>query len=82
MKQCIKYRQQNLHPKHYAQLHLKMPLMPMYFIAMDLIGKFKLLPQVYQYALTVIDMLMYYTWCIPLCTKEADNVVHAYLTNM
>ena len=50
--------------------------MPMHFIAMDLIGKFKLLPQGHQYALAVIDMLMNYTWCI--LPKEADNMVHYY----
>ena len=31
--------------------------MPMHFTVMDLIGKCKLSPQGYQYALTVIDML-------------------------
>ena len=27
-------------------------------------------------------MLTNYTWCIPLFTKEADKVVHAYLVNV
>ena len=73
MKQCIKCRQQNLHPQHYAQLHLEVPLMPMLFIMMDLIGRFKLLPEGHQCALTVIDMLTNYTQCIVLFTKETDK---------
>ena len=38
-------RQQNLHHKHYRQLHLEVPLMPMHFIVMDLIGELKPSPQ-------------------------------------
>ena len=41
------------------------------------ITKIKLSPKENQYALTVIDILTNYTWCIPLNTKEADEVVHA-----
>ena len=37
-------RKQNLNAQHYAQLHLEVPAIPMHFIAMDLIGKFKPLP--------------------------------------
>ena len=55
--------------------------MPMHFM-MDLIGKFILSPQGHQYASTVIDMLTNYTWCRLLLTKEANEVVHAYLVNM
>ena len=49
---------------------------------MDLINKFKPLPQGHQNALTVINMLTNYIWCIPLHTKEADQVVHAYMVNI
>ena len=54
----------------------------MHFIVMNLIGKFKPLPQGHQHALNVIDMLTIYTWCIPLFTKEVDEVVHAYLVHV
>ena len=57
VKQCMKYKEQNLHPQHYVQLHLVIAFMPVHFIAIDLIGRFKLLPQGYQYALTGFDML-------------------------
>ena len=33
-------------------------------------------------ALTVIDMLTNFVWCIPLQTKTADEVIHAYLKNV
>ena len=82
VKQCIKSRQQNLHPQCYAQLHFEVPSMPMHFSVMDLIGKFKLVPQGHQNTLTVIDILMNYTWCIPLFAIEADIVVHVYLVNV
>ena len=68
--QCIKCRQQNLHPQYYAEVHLELLSMPMHLIVIKLIGKFKLSPQGYQYALTVIDMMMNYKWCIPLFTKK------------
>ena len=71
VKQCIKCRHQNLHPQCYTQLHLDVPVMPMHFMAMDLMGKFKLLPQGHQFALTAIDMLTNYTWCILLFTKKS-----------
>ena len=72
----------NLCSQHYAHLHLGMLLTPMHFIAMDLIGKFKPLPQGHQYALVLIDVLANYTWCIALYTKEADKEAHVYLVNI
>ena len=64
------------------QLHLKVPVISVHFIARDLIGKFKLSPKGHQYALSVIYMLLNYTLCIPLLTKEADEVVHTYFVNI
>ena len=56
--------------------------MPMDFIVMGLIGKFKLMTQGDLYAFTVMDMLTKYTWYIALCTKEVDVMVHTYLVNI
>ena len=42
----------------------------------------KLLSQGHQYDLTVIDMLINYTWFILQFTKEVDEVVHVYLFNV
>ena len=50
----------------------------MNFIVMDLLGNFKPLPQGHHLALTIIDIMMNYTWYIPLCTKEADEIVQTY----
>ena len=52
------------------------------FIAMDLISEHKLLPQGHQYAFAVTSMLINYTWCILLFTKEVDKMVYAYLVHM
>ena len=68
-KPCIECGQGNVCPQCYAQLHLEELTMPIHFIVMDLIGKFKPSPKGHQYALTVIDMLTNYTWCILLFTK-------------
>ena len=54
----------------------------MNFITIDLIDDFKMSPKGYQYVLTVIDMLMNYTWCILSYTKKDDEVVHTYLGNV
>ena len=35
VKQCMRCKQQNLCPQHYAQLQLEVPLMPMHFIVVD-----------------------------------------------
>ena len=53
---------------------------PMQFISMDLIGEFHP-PSAkgHRYALTVICMLTGYTFCIPLTTKTATEVVKAYV---
>ena len=52
---------------------------PMDFICMDLIDKFH--PPTrhgHHFALTACCMLTGFTWCIPLKTKTADEVVTAY----
>ena len=49
---------------------------PMDFICMDLIGEFH--PPTrhgYRFALTACCMLTGFTWCVPLKTKTADEVV-------
>ena len=56
--------------------------MPMFFIVTDLISKFNPSPKGHQYVITVIGMLMNYTWYILLHTKEADEPVHAYFISI
>ena len=79
VKQCINYRQQNMHPQHYAHRYLKVFACALHW--QGLIVKFKPLTQGHQYALTVINMMTNYAWCLLVHTK-ADEVVHAYLVNI
>ena len=54
----------------------------MEFISMDLIGSFPESSRGNCYALTVICMLTGYTFCIPIPSKSADDVVRAYVDNV
>ena len=50
------------------------------FISMDLIGEFHPpTAEGYKYALTVICMLTGFTWCIPVKSKMAKDIVDAYM---
>ena len=58
-------------------------LLPMDFIYMDLISEFH--PPTthgHHYALTVVCMLIGFTWCIPLKTKTTEGVAKAYLDHI
>ena len=58
-------------------------LLSMQFISMDLIGEFhQPSAKGHRYALTVICMLTGYTFCIPLKTKTAAEVVKAYVDHV
>ena len=75
-------KHQNLHPQHYIQVDLEVPVMSMHFIVMDLMGKYKVSPQAHQYGLTVTNTLTNYTWCMLLFSKVADKVMHTYFVHM
>ena len=60
----------------------EVPLIPIHFILMDVIGKLEFSAKGHQFVLTVIDMLMNYTWCVPLYYKENDKVVQTFLANI
>ena len=55
------------------------PRLPMQFISVDLIGPFNPSSDRYHYTLMVICMLTGYTFCVPLRTKTAVEVVQAYI---
>ena len=79
VKNCIKCQMHNLKPQKYAKMHTIVPSFPMEYVAMDLIGRFQ--PKTFsghEYALTVIDLLTGFVWCIPLKTKTSEEVLHAY----
>ena len=77
---CILHRSENIKFKRNI---FRPSLLPMDFISMDLIGEFH--PPTshgHRYALTAVCMLTGFTWCIPLKTKTADEVVKAYLDHI
>ena len=83
VKQCKSCLQRNSQIVRYASGHFNVPTSPMQFISMDLIGEFHP-PSAkgHRYSLTVICMLTGYTFCIPLKTKTAAEVVKAYVDNV
>jgi hypothetical protein len=76
---CLNCREINLRPQKYPSLHLEVPTMPMHFISMDLIGPFDPSPRGNKHAVTVIDMLTNFFWCIPIPEKTAVEVARAYI---
>jgi transposase InsO family protein len=80
---CLKCRRRNLQAQKYAPLHLPVPSMPLEFISMDLIGPFEpITSRRNKFALTVIDMLTGYVWCIPIPNKTAEVVTQAYIQHV
>ena len=82
VKQCKLCQRQTIVPVKYSQGHFSAPMTPMEFISMDLIGDFIPSSKGNKYALTVICMLTGYTFCIPIPTKKASDVVTAYVDNV
>ena len=83
VKACDICQRCNLQVVPYAKLHFDTATFPMEFISMDLIGE--LYPPSkagHKYALTVIYMLTGYVFCIPLKTKQANEVLQAYIDNI
>ena len=60
--------------------HFSSPPQPMEFIAMDLIGEFHpASSKGNRFALTAVCMLMGFTFCIPLKSKRAEDIIKAYI---
>ena len=78
VKQCKICQKHNIIPVKYTPGHFSVPKQPMEFISMDLIGEFHPSSKKNKYALTVICMLTGFTFCIPLKSKKAGEVVMAY----
>ena len=63
--------------------HFSSPPQPMEFIAMDLIGEFHpASSKGNRYALTAVCMLTGFTFCIPLKSKQAEDVIRAYIDHI
>ena len=83
MKNCDVCQKHNPQVVPYAKLHFDVGTFPMEFISMDLIGEFYPLSKSgHKYALTVICMLTGYVFCIPLKSKQANEVLQAYIDNV
>ena len=79
VKQCKLCQKQNITPVKYVTGQFSAPMAPMEFISMDLIGDFTPSSKGNKYALTVICMLTRYTFCIPIPSKKAPDVITAYI---
>ena len=79
VKQCKLCQKQNITPVKYVTGQFSAPVAPMKFISMDLIGDFTPSSKGNKYALTVICMLTGYTFCIPIPSKRAPDVITAYI---
>ena len=83
VKNCAVCQKRNPQAVPYAKLHFDTATFPMEFISMDLIGEFYPPSKSgHKYALTVICMLTGYVFCIPLKSKEANEVLQAYIDNV
>ena len=77
---CAKHniKTQQLKNEHFSSLP-----QPMEFIAMDLIGEFHpASSKGNRYALTAICMLTGFTFCIPLKSKHAEDIIKAYIDHI
>ena len=83
VKNCGVCRKRNVVVMKYQKLHFMVPQSPMEFLSLDTIGEFH--PpssKGHRYALTAICMLTGFTFCIPMKTKSAEDIVNAYTLNI
>ena len=77
---CAKH---NIKTQQLKNEHFSSPPQPMEFMAMDLIGEFHLASSKgNRYALTAVCMLTGFTFCIPLKSKCAEDVIKAYIDHI
>ena len=84
-KTCATCQLHKLENVKFKRKIFKPSLQPMDFICMDLIGEFHPPPPTSRghcYALTAVCMLTGFTWCVPLKTKTAEEVVKAYMDHI
>ena len=84
---CTSYQvcpKHNIKTQQLKNEHFSSPPRPMEFIAMDLIGKFhKASSEGSRFiVLTAICMLTEFTFCIPLKSKHAVDVINAYINHI
>ena len=72
-------QQVSLKTQHYVNSNLRVPNVPMAFIAMDLLGECSETSLGHHYALTIICMLTSFVEVIPIEDKKPETVIKAYL---
>ena len=81
--QCQVCTKHNIKTQQLKNEHFSSPPQPMEFIAMDLIGEFHpASSKGNRFALTAVCMLTGFTFCIPLKSKKAEDVINAYLNHI
>ena len=77
---CAKH---NIKTQQLRNEHISSPPQPIEFIAMDLIGEFHpASSKGNRFALTAICMLTGFTFCIPLKSKCAEDMINAYINHI
>ena len=77
---CAKH---NIKTQQLKNKHFSSPPQPMEFIAMDLIGEFHpASSKGNRFTLTAVCMLTGFTFCIPLKSKCAEDVIRAYIDHI
>ena len=77
---CAKH---NIKTQQLKNEHFSSPPQPMEFIAMDLIREFHpASSKGNRFALTAVCMLTGFTFCIPLKSKRAEDVIKAYINHI
>ena len=80
---CMTCAKHNIKIQQLQKEHFKVQPQPMEFISMDLIGEFH--PpssKGNRYTLTAVCMITGFTFCIPIKSKKAEDVVTAYMNNI
>ena len=78
---CSTCAKHNIKVQQIQKEHFKIPTQPMEFIAMDLIGEFHPPPassKGNRYALMAVCMLTGFTFCIPIKSMKAEDIMKAY----
>ena len=80
---CSTCAKHNIKVQQIQKEHFKVPPQPMEFITMDLIGEFHpTSSKGNRYTLTAVYMLTGFTFCIPIKSKKAEDVMKAHTDNI
>ena len=80
---CQVWSKHNIKTQQLKNEHFSSPPQPMEFITMDLIGEFHpASSKGNRYALTAVCMLTGFTFCIPLKSKHAEDIIKAYINHI